>query len=430
MATEITNRTNADLLKANLASPTFTGTISGITATMVGLGNADNTSDTNKPVSTAQQTALDLKEDLSNKSINVTTDATSDTKYPSVKSVKTYVDASASTASTALATEITNRTNADLLKANIASPTFTGTVSGITATMVGLGNTDNTSDTNKPVSTAQQTALDLKEDFSNKSINVTTDGASDTKYPSVKSVKIYVDASASTASTALATEITNRTNADLLKANIASPTFTGTVSGIDKTMVGLGNVDDTSDADKPISSVTQTALDLKANLASPTFTGTVSGITATMVGLANVNNTSDANKPISTATQTALDLKANLASPTFTGTPTLPIGAVAVTQTAGNNSTAIATTAYVDNQVATATTVREVADEFSATASQTSFTLTQTPSANSKVKMYVNGVRISNSAYSVSGTTLTYIPANNGSNTLSVSDRIQFDYFY
>jgi hypothetical protein len=41
------------------------------------------------------------------------------------------------------------------------------------------------------------------------------------------------------------------------------------------------------------------------------------------VGLANVDNTSDVNKPISTATQTALDLKAPLASPTFTGTVTL-----------------------------------------------------------------------------------------------------------
>jgi len=45
--------------------------------------------------------------------------------------------------------------------------------------------------------------------------------------------------------------------------------------------------------------------------ASPTFTGTVSGITKSMVGLANVDNTSDANKSVSTATQTALDLKAN-----------------------------------------------------------------------------------------------------------------------
>lgn len=42
------------------------------------------------------------------------------------------------------------------------------------------------------------------------------------------------------------------------------------------------------------------------------------------VGLGNVNNTSDLSKPISTATQTALDLKANLASPTFTDNLTLP----------------------------------------------------------------------------------------------------------
>lgn len=62
-----------------------------------------------------------------------------------------------------------------------------------------------------------------------------------------------------------------------------------------------------------------TALGTKAPSANPTFTGTVSGITKTMVGLANVDNTSDANKPISTATQSALDLKAPLSSPTFTG---------------------------------------------------------------------------------------------------------------
>ena len=48
----------------------------------------------------------------------------------------------------------------------------------------------------------------------------------------------------------------------------------------------------------------------------------VAALTKSSVGLANVDNTSDANKPVSTATQTALDLKANLASPTFTGTVT------------------------------------------------------------------------------------------------------------
>lgn len=46
------------------ASPTFTGTVSGISKSMVGLGNVDNTADTAKPVSTATQTALDGKQPL------------------------------------------------------------------------------------------------------------------------------------------------------------------------------------------------------------------------------------------------------------------------------------------------------------------------------------------------------------------------------
>jgi hypothetical protein len=39
------------------------------------------------------------------------------------------------------------------------------------------------------------------------------------------------------------------------------------------------------------------------------------------------------------------------ASPTFSGTPTLPTGAIAVTQTAGNSTTAVATTAFVTTAV-------------------------------------------------------------------------------
>ena len=44
---------------------------------------------------------------------------------------------------------------------------------------------------------------------------------------------------------------------------------------------------------------------------------------------------------------TAVATKADLASPTFTGTPTLPTGTTAVTQSYGNNTTALATTAFV-----------------------------------------------------------------------------------
>ena len=69
-------------------------------------------------------------------------------------------------------------------------------------------------------------------------------------------------------------------------------------------------------------------------------------------------------------------------------------------------------------------------DEITAIAGQTIFTLTQTPSTLTKVKMYINGIRISKTAYSVSGTTLTYVPANNEGYPISVSDRVQFEYAY
>jgi hypothetical protein len=75
-------------------------------------------------------------------------------------------------------------------------------------------------------------------------------------------------------------------------------------------------------------------------------------------------------------------------------------------------------------------TINDATDEFTATVAQTSFTLTQTPSTYSKVKMYINGIRISNSAYSWSGKTLTYDGSKNGAYSLTASDRIQFDYFY
>ena len=59
--------------------------------TAVGLSNVDNTSDLNKPVSTATQTALDTKENTSNKS-TTTTLGTSDVLFPTQNAVKTYVD--------------------------------------------------------------------------------------------------------------------------------------------------------------------------------------------------------------------------------------------------------------------------------------------------------------------------------------------------
>ena len=86
---------------------------------------------------------------------------------------------------------------------------------------------------------------------------------------------------------------------------------------------------------------------------------------------------------------------------------------------------------------AVASVVRMNSDEFTATAAQTTFTFTTASSTTGAVQtplskpfMYINGIRISKTAYTISGTTLTYIPANNESYAISVSDRIQFEYAY
>ena len=50
---------------------------------------------------------------------------------------------------------------------------------------------------------------------------------------------------------------------------------------------------------------------------------------------------------------TAISTKADLASPTFTGSPVLPTGTTGVTQSSGNSSTALATTAFVQAALAT-----------------------------------------------------------------------------
>jgi hypothetical protein len=66
---------------------------------------------------------------------------------------------------------------------------------------------------------------------------------------------------------------------------------------------------------------------------------------ADATAISNIDNTSDADKPVSTAQQTALNLKADLASPALTGTPTAPTAAQAT------NTTQIATTAFVQSNL-------------------------------------------------------------------------------
>jgi hypothetical protein len=91
------------------------------------------------------------------------------------------------------------------------------------------------------------------EKTSNKKTTLTDN--SDTFYPSQKAVKTAVDAKENT--------ITAGTTAQYFRGD-------KTFQTLDKTAVGLSNVDNTSDANKPVSTATQTALNAKFN--TPTGT--------------------------------------------------------------------------------------------------------------------------------------------------------------
>jgi trimeric autotransporter adhesin len=126
----------------------------------------------------------------------------------------------------------------------------------VTKAQVGLSNVDNTSDANKPVSSATQTALNLKANQSTTYTKIEVDSA----------ISGLVDSAPLTLNTlnelaaALGDDAnfaTTVTNNIATKAPLNSPTFTGTVSGVTKTMVGLGSVDNTADTAKNVLSATK-----------------------------------------------------------------------------------------------------------------------------------------------------------------------------
>ena len=294
---------------------------------------------------------------------------------------------------------------------------YIGTVN-LTKGDVGLINVDNTSDVLKPVSNASQAALNLKLDANkvgvangaaslNASGKIPTDQIPAISFSSVKVLNsqaaMLALANAVVGSVVIRTDVNKNYVLSAADPSVlanwielltpAPPVqtvngYSGNVN-IAKSDLGLANVDNTSDANKPISAATQTALNLKAVAA-------------------------DVN--------TALALKANMASPSFTGTPLAPTAA------AGTNTTQIATTEYVTTAVSSI--IRQVRQQVIATAAQISFTLSQTPATNSQVYMYINGIRTNNNAYSWSGNTLTYSSSSNNNYTLLLNDRVQFDYYY
>ena len=223
------------------------------------------------------------------------------TTATALAAVQSDVDQNESDADTAIA-----------LKADIASPTFTGTPAAPTAS----AGTNTTQLATTAYVTAAVAAL---IDSAPGAINTLNELAA----------ALGDDANFSTTITNSIAAVQSDVNQNETDSDAAEAALSGRL--------------DTLEADP--TTATAVALKLDASAVS-TFGGTLvddadAAAARTTLGLGNVDNTTDAGKPVSTAAQTALDLKADLAGPALTGAPTVP------TASAGTNTTQIASTAFV-----------------------------------------------------------------------------------
>ena len=417
--TNIHGIADTSILVTTTGSQTLTNktitTPSGLVKNDVGLGNVDNTSDANKPVSTAGQTALDLKANIASPtftgSVTVPT-PTSD----SHAATKAYADAIAAginwhnSVETATAAALPN------------TPTYSNGTSGVGATLTASANARLVMD-GANVTTGDRVLVKDQADATQNGIYVVTaQGSVSVPYvltrasdhdnlidEVIRGDAVYVANGSTNVNQGfiISSEGTGANDKHVLGTDDMNwSQFTGAANitagtGITKTgnTLSIGQSVATN-ASVTFSAVTAaltgnastaTILETARNIAGQSFNGSanisiaptdLTGVTSTA---AEINILDGATLTVTelnyvdgvtSAIQTQIDLKAPLASPTFTGTVTIPSGAsisgfaplasptftgtvtiptgtVATTQASGNNSTAVATTAFVTDAVAT-----------------------------------------------------------------------------
>ena len=330
-----------------------------VTLAGMGLGNVNNTSDANKPVSTATQTALNAKMTITTYDANsdgvVNAAATATNLAGGVAGGVAYQSAAGTTAITAAGTAgYLLQSNGAAAPTWVASPTLgtaaalnvgtsannvvqlnasgklpaidgslltnlpaapvssvAGQTGVVTLAGMGLGNVNNTSDANKPVSTATQTALNAKMTITTYDANsdgVVNAAATATNLAGgVAGGVAYQSAAGTTAITAAGTAgYLLQSNGAAAPTWVASPTL-GTAAALNVGTSANNVVQLNASGKLPAidgSQLTNLPAAPVTSVAGQTGVVTLAGM-----GLGNVNNTSDANKPVSTATQTALNAK-------------------------------------------------------------------------------------------------------------------------
>jgi hypothetical protein len=192
---------------------------------------------------------------------------------------------------------------------------------------------------------------------------------------------------------------------------------------------GAGNTALGSFAGKPGNSTVYAATTNSTFLGYNTSTGKTSDVTITNATAIGYGATVTASNLIQLGNSSVTNVSTS---------GTLTAGDITYPKTHGTANQVLTTTGSGTLTFTTPVVAKPISDQFTATAGQTVFTLTQTPITNTttspnvkpNVWMFINGVRTNNLAYTISGVTVTYSVASNNSYTIVVGDRVQFDYSY
>jgi Chaperone of endosialidase/Repeat of unknown function (DUF5907) len=356
-------------------------------------------SNANNQISTIQNQLASQNanaEQITNKSISVTGDGTSDIKYPSVKAVKDYVDGQVTSGIAGVTTPDATTTSLGKIqlagdlsgtasnpivpaldyKANLSSPAFTGSPTAPTATAgdnsLIIANTSFVatavaSGTTPDATTITRGKIQLTGDLGGTATNPTVPGLA---------AKAPLDSPVLTGTPTAPTATAGDNSTQIATTSFVSTAVTAAVSSgatPDATATTRGKIQLTGDLGGTATNPTVPGLVDKASLESPIFRGlpeaptpnsgdnssriaTTAFVTTVISSLGIVDATTTSTGKIQLAgdlagTATAptvpgLAAKAPLNSPVFTGAPTAP------TPTAGDNTNQIATTSFVRTALA------------------------------------------------------------------------------